>query len=142
MNVKQPLYVLPHGIVVISEYPPNAACPYWRVRIRPHPFFPNAKVLANGIYMRRNRVVLTAKLGRALDPMEIAHHRNEDKADDSMDNVELLSIRQHNHEHKAGSRHRPESKAKTSASLKKAYAQGMRSPPLIQKRDARGRIAS
>ena len=65
-----PIYVLPHGIEVIGEYAPNAKCPYWRVRIRPHRFFPNAPVVSNGIYVRRNRVMLAAKLGHALLPAE------------------------------------------------------------------------
>lgn len=129
---KAPIYVLPHGIEVIGEYAPNAKCPYWRVRIRPHRFFPNAPVVSNGIYVRRNRVMLAAKLGRALLPSEHAHHDDEDRSNDAASNVELLTAAEHNRHHKTGTVHKPESRAKTSVTLKRLYATGEKVPtPVI-----------
>lgn len=128
MKALAPLYMLPHGIEVIGEYPARGKNRYWRVRIRPHRFFPNAPVVSNGIYVRRNRVVLASKLGRALTPAEHAHHRDEDRDRDVPDNVELLTAAEHNRHHKTGTKHRADSKEKTSRSLKHAYATGARIP--------------
>ncbi|WP_114973369.1 hypothetical protein [Rhodoferax ferrireducens] len=132
MRQKPAIYVLPHGIEVIGEYPARGKNRYWRVRIRPHPFFPDAPVVSNGIYVRRNRVVLASKLGRALTPEEHAHHDDEDRDNDTADNVESLSPSEHNRHHKTGSTHRSESKAKTSATLKGLYQTGAMVPrPVI-----------
>jgi hypothetical protein len=133
---KPPLYVLPHGIEVVGEYPARGKNLYWRLRIRPHPFFPDAKVVFNGIYVRRNRVVLAAKLGRALTAQEIAHHDDEDRENDAPDNLESKTHAEHNRHHKTGSKHREESKQKTAASVRLAYAEGRHAPPVI--REQRG----
>lgn len=123
--VKPTLYVLPHGIEVIGEYKPNARFPYWRMRIRPHPFFPDAPVVSNGISVKRSRVLLAVKLGRALTRSDIAHHADEDKVHDTADNIDLLTPAEHNRHHKTGTKHRPESRAQTSATLKRLYASGV-----------------
>ncbi len=128
MRHQKPIYVLPHGIEVIGEYAPTAKNPYWRVRIRPHPFFPNVRDVHGGIGVRRNRVILASTLGRAPTRAEVAHHANEDRADDAPHNIVKMSPAEHNRHHKLGSRHRPESKAKTSASVKLAYATGRKLP--------------
>ena len=138
---KPPLYVLPHGIEVVGEYAPNARVPYWRVRIRPHRFFAGVPVISGGSYVRRSRVVLAAKLGRALLPTEHAHHRDEDRHNDSLDNIELLTAADHNRHHKTGAKHRADSRAKTSATLKRLYAEGVMKARPITNRDNLGRIA-
>lgn len=140
---KAPIYVLAHGIEVIGEYAPNAKCPYWRVRIRPHRFFPNVPVVCNGIYVRLSRVMLAAKLGCALLPSEHAHHDDENRNNDTAGNVELLTAAEHNRHHKTGSTHRPESRAKTSLTLKQKYAAGeKKKPDPITNRDHLGRITT
>lgn len=139
---KAPLYVLPHGIEVIGEYAPTKKNPYWRARIRPHAFFPDVRVRCGGIYVRRSRVLLAAKLGRALTAADIAHHRDENKQHDSLLNVELLSPSEHTRHHKTGTYHSAASRARTSASLKEAYADGRRARPVITNRDHKGRIAA
>lgn len=136
-----PLYVLPHGIEVIGEYAPNTKCPYWRVRIRPHPFFDGTPVRCNGYTVRRSRVMLAAKLGRPLTPQEHAHHGDEDRCNDTAGNLDLLTPAQHNSHHKTGSRHRVESRKQIGASLKRAYADRRRARPVITNRDHQGRIA-
>lgn len=123
---KPPLYVLPHGIEVIGEYRPNKLCKYWRVRLRPHPFFPGVREVFGGIYVHRSRAVLASKLGRALTPKDHAHHENEQKEQDTTDNLELLTAADHNRHHKTGSKHSDKSKRQTSATLKKLYASGQR----------------
>lgn len=138
---KAPIYVLPHGIEVVGEYPPDASNRYWRVRIRPHPFFPGVPVRSNGIDVRRSRAILASKLGRALTPGEHAHHGDENTSNDAPANVERLTAVEHNRHHKTGARHRPESRAKTSATLKRLYAEGAMQPRPITNRDQLGRIS-
>ncbi|MCH8180210.1 MAG: hypothetical protein IIA02_10570 [Proteobacteria bacterium] len=123
---KPPLYVLPHGIEVIGEYPPNKHCKYWRVRLRPHPFFPGVREVFGGIYVHRSRAVLASKLGRALTPTDHAHHGNELKDHDTAENLELLSASEHNRHHKVGAKHSLASRQKTSETLKALYASGQR----------------
>jgi hypothetical protein len=139
--VKPPLYVLPHGIEVIGEYAPNASMPYWRVRMRPHPFFPGVRVISNGITVHRSRAILASKLGRALTPADHAHHEDETKDHDVADNLELLTAAQHNQHHKTGTKHSAASRAKTSATLKALYAAGVMKAKPIAKRDIHGRIS-
>lgn len=138
---KKPLYTLPHGIEVIGEYAPRGKNPYWRVRVRPHPFF-SSKVVAGGIYLRRSRAVMSSVLGRALLPNEHVHHKNENRSDDSPENLELISPADHNSHHKTGATHTEETKAKISNGLKKAYEAGLHSRPTIKNRDSKGRISA
>lgn len=126
---KLPLYVLPHGIEVIGEYPARGKNLYWRLRIRPHPFFPDAKVVSNGCYVRRNRVVLASQLGRALTAEEIAHHDDEDRENDAPGNLKLSTHAEHNRHHKVGTKHSEEAKSRISAGLTLAIAEGRRLPP-------------
>lgn len=138
---KQPLYVLPHGIEVVGEYAPTSKNRYWRVRIRPHPFFASVKVRYGGIYVRRSRVVLASQLGRPLRSDELAHHGDEDKQHDTASNLELLSASEHNRIHKTGSTHTEAARREISQSLRAAYRDGRRARPQIIHRDQQGRIA-
>jgi hypothetical protein len=125
---------------VLGEYAPRGANPYWRIRLRPHRFFPGVKVVGGAIQVRRSRVILAAKLGRALKPHEIAHHKDENRDNDTMSNIERLTPAQHNRHHKVGSRHSTISKQKISESLKQAYVAGRHRR--IYNRDKLGRIVS
>lgn len=137
---KPPLYVLPHGIEVIGEYAPSKQNRYWRVRIRPHAFFPNVPVRYGGIYVRRSRVVLASKLGRALTAEEHAHHGDEDRDNDAPANVAPLTAAEHNRHHKAGARHTEQAKARIAASLKRAHAEGRMPANVITNRNHLGQI--
>lgn len=138
---KPTLYTLPHGIEVIGEYPPRGQNRYWRVRIRPHRFFPSVRVVYGGMYMHRSRAILASKLGRALMPSEHAHHEDEVRDHDVPGNIKSLSAAEHNRHHKTGFLHSEASKAKTSATLKGMYAAGTMQPRAIVKRDNFGRIS-
>ena len=46
-------------------------------------------------YSGQHRVVMEKKLGRALTPDEIVHHRNEVKTDNDPDNLELTDRSSH-----------------------------------------------
>lgn len=142
MKPKTPLYTLPHGIDVIGEYAPTAKNRYWRVRIRPHAFFPDVPVISNGISVRRSRVILASKLGRPLLLTEHAHHGEDGPFEDTPANLEVLSAFEHNQHHKTGSRHTAEAKSRIGAALKRAYAEGRRTRPAITNRDNLGRIAA
>jgi hypothetical protein len=142
MKPKAPLYVLPHGIEVIGEYPPSGQNRYWRVRIRPHSFFPDVRVRYGGIYVRRSRVILASKLGRALTPEEHAHHDDEDRDNDTATNINRLSSAEHNQHHKTGTNHSAATKERISEGLSKAYVDGRRAKPQITNRDNKGRITA
>jgi hypothetical protein len=139
-NLKKPLYVLPHGIEVIGEYAPGGQNRYWRVRIRPHAFFAAAAVQSGGVLVRRNRVILAAKLGRALTPAEHAHHDDEDVHNEHPDNLVPLTAAEHNRHHKTGAHHSPSSRAKTAASMRAAYAEGRHRRIPITTRNPQGQI--
>jgi hypothetical protein len=136
---KPAVYVLPHGIEVVGEYPPRGQNRYWRVRVRPHPFF-SAPNVSGGLYIRRSRVVMASVIGRALLPSEHVHHKNENVDDDSPENLELITAQRHNAHHKKGSAHTEKAKRKIQKSLKLAYEEGRHRRPQILARDEKGRI--
>ena len=139
---KSPIYVLPHGIEVIGEYAPSRKNRYWRVRIRPHRFFPNVVVRSGGADVRRSRVILASKLGRALTTAEHAHHGDEDRDNDVPGNIESLSAAEHNRHHKTNYRHTQAAKSRIRLSLKQAYKEGRHARLPISNRDTKGRISA
>lgn len=126
---KSPIYVLPHGIEVIGEYAPSRKNRYWRVRIRPHRFFPDVPIRFGGAYVRRSRVVLASKLGRALTTAECAHHGDEDRDNDVPGNIESLTAAEHNKHHKTGTRHTEKAKQRISDGMRLAMEEGRHAKP-------------
>lgn len=53
-------------------------------------------------YIREHRLVLEKKLGRLLEPDEVAHHINHDKLDNRPDNLEVMTLAEHTSSHHAG----------------------------------------
>ena len=46
-----------------------------------------------------HRVLMESKLGRTLSRLEVVHHKNHDRADNRMANLELMSLADHNRLH-------------------------------------------
>jgi len=51
-------------------------------------------------YVKEHRIVMEQKLGRILDRKENVHHKNSDKLDNSIDNLELISLSEHMRQHR------------------------------------------
>jgi HNH endonuclease len=142
MRPLKPIYVLAHGIEVIGEYAPTGTVKYWVLRIRPHWLFPNVSIFSGGMYVLRSRAILSAHLGRPLRSDEHVHHIDGNKTRDVLSNLEVMPGREHVSHHKKGGTRRVGSNQLTSQSLKRAYANGTHSRPVIKNRDSRGRITS
>ena len=50
-------------------------------------------------YVLLHRVVVENFLGRVLDRSEVVHHKNHDKKDNRLENLEVMSVSQHRKEH-------------------------------------------
>lgn len=61
------------------------------------PEHPNA--IKSKRYIAEHRYILEQKLGRFLEKNEVAHHINENKLDNRPENLEVLTIGQHNKKH-------------------------------------------
>lgn len=122
----RPLYTLAHGVEVVGEY--DGKSPHVMCRVRPHPFFSSPET-SGGLYIRRSRVVVAAREGRALLRAELITHLNGDRKDDRPENLIILSAAEHNRHHKSGRKHREASKRKISAGLRRAYQEGRCKPP-------------
>jgi hypothetical protein len=120
MKQRPPLYTLAHGIEVIGEYAPTAKNPYWRVRVRPHPFIQGV-IVANGICTRRSKVMAAAKFGRLIGADEHVHH-GDGKGNDDQQHLEILTASEHNKHHKTGSKHTEATKRKIADSVRRAHA--------------------
>lgn len=132
-NEKPPIYVLPHGIEVLSE---NHSCRYVMAYIIAHPLFPNSKINNDTSrprqYLQLARVIMTSILGRPLARDEHVHHKDENVHNNDPSNLEILTSDQHNKHHKIGYKHREEIKLQIGNSLKLAYVEGRHKSPDVK----------
>ena len=63
-------------------------------------------ITIDGRRIRKHRYVMEQYLGRKLHESEIVHHRNEDRKDNRIENLEILSRAEHNRIHVIPSRRR------------------------------------
>lgn len=53
------------------------------------------QITGNGLNILEHRYVMTQYLGREIHKWEHVHHKNGDRSDNNLDNLELLTIREH-----------------------------------------------
>lgn len=90
-----PLYILPHGIIVTSEWIDEG---YVKCGLVPHP------LLKNKIKSNRSRVIMTAILGRILETEEHVHHGILGTQNDSVENLKILFRSEHIRMHSLGNK--------------------------------------
>lgn len=60
---------------------------------------PDDRVSGPTQYIAEHRLVVEKSLGRRLEPEEVVHHHNEDKLDNRLENLEVMTLQEHTIHH-------------------------------------------
>ncbi len=96
-----------------------------------HPAFKGRKTDSNGYvhiwddeqekYVREHRLIMESYLGRSLEQHEVVHHKNNDRACNWIENLELTTHSEHSRRHRTGTTLSTETKTKISKAAKELW---------------------